>query len=92
MALPEKATTVQVEGGRTVTTNGPYLGTSPRVDGTPPGGSGREQDRACWEHHPWTGAVPTTVRSFDDREGPHRERRHTAHGRRHRGESESVLG
>ena len=33
MALPEKATTVQVEGGRTVTTDGPYLGTREAISG-----------------------------------------------------------
>lgn len=33
MSLPEKATTVRVEGGRTVTTDGPYIGTREAISG-----------------------------------------------------------
>jgi hypothetical protein len=33
MALPEKATTVRVEGGKTVTTDGPFNGTREAIGG-----------------------------------------------------------
>jgi hypothetical protein len=35
---------------------------------------------------------PLMEPSLEDRERPHRERGHPSHGRRHRGEAESVLG